>query len=649
MSRPKIDLKELAARESEQIEWKRQVASVEKVLETITAFANDFQNLGGGYVVCGAEEMKDQHGFQAVAYVGLDASRFKEVEGKVMADARTKIDPPVTPLVEELPAETEGRRVLVFIIPASGHAHSYRSGGDDVSTYYVRIGRETIEARNGVLRELLVRRQALAPWDRRLNEKAALDDIDLLVFRELMQEIDMWNPSTSVEDYFSDSVRISEFVPALGGTRPLDSVTRPRNFALLLFGKSPTSFFPGGFCKFSVYPGHDRGEASAERHELTGSLVSQARKLLDLLKPQVYTAFDKQSPEANAPKYPERALQEAVINALVHRDYESDEPTSVTVFSDRVEIRSPGGLPRTVSGEKFQAGTAAPSWRNQSLAYFFNKLHLAQAEGQGIPTILRTMKQLGSPNPLFEIDNGSVTCVLPAHPRHQMIRHVAEIERLLIQQDYTAADSLLTDLLEKNPGSARLLELYAQVCSLQKRAEKLGEFLLKHGLKAPDMPVPTLYQVADVLLDSSDAAHRQLGNEWLSHVANSRLETGEVKRVALALRKVGNNEKAIQVISRYLSASDHLDSASLFDIRARAKTDLAKKCMETGRNYRLSTEIKRKAWEQCRQYLAEAQQDLIRALEIVDDPREKEFTESALEFVRQMKANAERPPRRRSR
>lgn len=647
MNKPRIDLKELAARESEQIEWKKQVASIPDVLETITAFANDFQNLGGGYVICGAEEQKDQHGFQTVAYLGLDANRFKEVEGKVMADARAKIDPPVTPLVEELPTEHEGRRVLVFIVPATGLAHSYRSGGEDVSTYYVRLGRETVEARNGVLRELLVRRQAMPPWDRRLNDSATLEDIDLLVFRDLLQDIGVWNPSTSVEDYFSERVRISEFVPPLGGSRPLDSLPRPRNFALLLFGKSPTRFFPGSFCKFSVYPGTDRGEASAERHELTGSLVSQARKLLDLLKPQAYTAFDKQSPEANASKYPERALQEAVINALVHRDYELDEPTSVTVFSDRVEIRSPGALPRTVNREKFEAGVAAPSWRNQSLAYFFNKLHLAQAEGQGIPTILRTMKQLGSPNPLFEIDESSVTCVLPAHPRHQLMRHVAEIERLLIQQDYTAADSLLTDLLQKNPGNARLLELFAQVCSLERRPEKLGQFILTHGLRSPDMPVSTLYQVGEVLLDSTDPVHRNLGSDWLNQVASHRLEAGEVKRVALALRKIGNDEKAVQVITRYLSASDHLDSASLFDIRARAKTDLAKKCMETGRSRQVSPEMKRKAWEQCRQYLDEAHQDLVRALEIVDDPREREFSEEALTFVQQMKKWAERPPRRR--
>jgi predicted HTH transcriptional regulator len=150
--------------------------------------------------------------------------------------------------------------------------------------------------------------------------------------------------------------------------------------------------------------------------------VGQAKSALDILKTHVSTLFDKESPEPNASKYPERALQEAVINAIVHRDYEQEDPTSITVFDDRVEIRSPGALPRSVDKDKFLAGKASPSWRNQSLAYFFNKLQLAQAEGQGIPTIIRTMKQLGSPAPQFDLEEAAVTCVLPAHPRHESVR-----------------------------------------------------------------------------------------------------------------------------------------------------------------------------------------------------------------------------------
>ncbi len=420
----KIDLKELASRESEQVEWKKNVANIEDVIRTVTAFSNDFQNMGGGYVVCGAEETKDEHGFQKVTYPGLTSGRLKEIEGKVMSDARNKIDPAVTPIVVELPGENEGYRVLVFIIPATGHAHSYRPSGKESSTYYVRLSRETVEAKNGVLRELLVRKHALAPWDRRLAERAGIEDIDLLAFREVLQQIGAWNPSIEIEEYFSDAMRISDFIPSMGGKRSLDPAIHPRNFALLLFGNEPTRFFSGAWTKVSFYPGKDRSERTAERHDLTGTIVGQARKALELLKTHASTAYDKESLEPNISKYPERALQEAIINAIVHRDYEEEDPISITVFSDRVEIRSPGALVRSVNKDKFLLGHASPSWRNQSLAYFFNKLQFAQAEGQGIPTIIRTMRQLGSPAPQFELEEFAVTCTLPAHPRHEMIKYL---------------------------------------------------------------------------------------------------------------------------------------------------------------------------------------------------------------------------------
>jgi predicted HTH transcriptional regulator len=67
-----VDLKTLYSRESERVEWKENVADIDNIIKTIRAFANDFLNLGGGYIVCGAREGKDEHGFQkTLAHVGF--------------------------------------------------------------------------------------------------------------------------------------------------------------------------------------------------------------------------------------------------------------------------------------------------------------------------------------------------------------------------------------------------------------------------------------------------------------------------------------------------------------------------------------------------------------------------------------------------
>ena len=416
-----VDLKELSQRESERVEWKENVADIEDLIKTAVAFANDYSNLGGGYIICGAKEIKDEHGFQKLIKTGLASSRLKEIEGKVLTDLREKVFPSIVPVIDEIPVD-EKRRILVFIIPGSKEAHSYRARGKDSSTYYVRIGRETREARNSILRELLLLKSQNEPWDKRINNQAVIEDIDLIVLREYLQEMKVWDSNKALEDYLSEINRISSFVPSLAGKIQLTGILKPKNFTLLLFSKDPLKYFSGAFAVFSIYRGKDRSEPTAVRHEITGNIVEQAKKCIELLNSESYTFFDKTDTVPNQLKYPARALQEAVINCFAHRDYEIQQPIRITIFIDRIEIYSPGALPRAINREKFLAGRATPYWRNQTLAYFFNKLQLAQAEGQGIPTILRTMREQGCPEPIFYIETESLLCILPAHPRHVVLK-----------------------------------------------------------------------------------------------------------------------------------------------------------------------------------------------------------------------------------
>jgi predicted HTH transcriptional regulator len=421
-----IDLSELSLRESERVEWKENgddIDVVKKIVKTISAFANDISNFGGGYVVCGAKEIKDDYGFPKVQYKGLTANKLKEIEGKVTQHCRDYIHPALSPIIEEIiNPEDSSTRILVFVILASPDAHIYRDG--QTSTYYVRISRETREAKNGILTQLLIKKQKIEYFDKRVNNTATEADIDILLFRDSMQEMGLLFPEKSLADYFSDREQIAELIAPLFVRTGLDNILRPRNFTLLMFGKkaSITALFTEAYTVLSIYRGIDRSESTAERYIFTGSIIEQAKKSIELLNSQIYTAFDKNSNKPNQVKYPIRALQEAVINAIVHRDYEISEPIRITVFINRIEIQSPGALHWGVDREKFLQGRASPKWRNQSFAYLFNKLQLAQSEGQGIPTIIRTMKEEGCPAPIFEIESESLTCILPANPRHQLIR-----------------------------------------------------------------------------------------------------------------------------------------------------------------------------------------------------------------------------------
>ncbi|MDR2470975.1 MAG: ATP-binding protein, partial [Treponema sp.] len=234
-----IDLKELSVRESEKIEWKEtgdDPKIIQSIVKTISALANDLSNFGGGYVVCGAKESKDQYGFQKVLYTGLTSSKIREIEGKVLQHCRDHVHPSIAPIIEEVDnPEEKSKRILVFIVMASPHAHTYRDG--EKTAYYVRTGRETREARNGILTQLLTAKQRIEPFDRRPNPNTAETDMDLLFLRDCVLEMKLRDDSRPLDVYLSDREQIAEFVPPLLAKKKLDDSLCLRNFTLFLFGK----------------------------------------------------------------------------------------------------------------------------------------------------------------------------------------------------------------------------------------------------------------------------------------------------------------------------------------------------------------------------------------------------------------------------
>lgn len=644
-----IELNELAKRESERVEWKENVADIEDVIKTIVAFANDYSNLGGGYVVCGAKEGKDVHGFQKVTYQGLTANRLREIREKTLSDCRSKVDPEIVPRIEELPVPAdESKRILVFIIPATNHAHSYRARGKDASTYYIRSGSNTIEARNGLLRELLVRKRQIDPWDRRINPQSTLEQIDLIIFRDYLQEMGLWSANKALEDYISDKEKLSDFTPPLAGKIGLESTLRLKNFAILMFGKKPLDFFYGAYAIFSTYKGRDRSEPTGERQLITGTIIQQARRLIELLNAESYTAFDKATDTPNQVKYPSIALKEAVVNALVHRDYESDQPVRVTIFVDRIEIFSPGGLPIQVDREKFKAGKATAYWRNQALNYLFNRLQLAQAEGQGIPTILKAMREEGCPPPVFEIETESVTCILPAHPRHQILREIHDVENKIVLRNYTAAYDKLEEILEKDAYNFRALELFCEVNNLLETPQQAYEFIRANNLDFNKINPGTLIVIAETLASIPENKEiAGLAESLLNKAIAGRLEEKQIIKVAYSLKKLGENEKVENFINDIFVTHPNLSkNSSLLQQRARAKIDLAKICEQSAKDRNHNKNIRARAWEQLRRYLHEAEKDLYYALEYTESPIEKDWLLRDLHFLQDMKKASQKPKNR---
>ncbi len=636
---PRIDLQELSRRESEQIEWKENVADIDDVVRTLSAFANDLQNLGGGYVVCGAREDRDVHGFPALVRTGLDAARLHELEGKVLTRCREQVSPQIAPLIEQLATDAEDRRLLVFIQPATGQARTFRSKSDG-GKHWIRVSGHTIEARNGLLRELLVRKGALEPWDRRPCNGATVDDLDLLALRDALQQMRMFSAQEGVEPFLSEHRQLSPFVPPLCVREPLTAVLRPRNFAVLLFGREIQRFIPGAVSLFSIYPGADRSDPHSERREFAGNLLEQTRRLTEQLDVQTYTAFDKNNPSApNATKYPQRALYEAMGNALAHRDYELPDPTRVTVFADRIEILSPGSLPLGMDPTAFREGRSGPKWRNQTLAWFFNKLQIAQAEGQGIPTILRVMHEVGCPPPTFDVDDIRVLCTLPAHPRHATLRDLRVAEQSLALGETRRAQQQVGVILARDPLNARALQLFAEIHQALGDPNPVADFVARHREQLDVLAPTVLVQLAEGLgrgEDSSDR-DRSLAQHLLSVASRGRLEERELRRIAIAMLRA-DPKAADELLERHLREHPEWQQrAAVRQLRGDVRIGLAKRCRAAARVAHIPPATRRRAWQQFHSYLAEAENELREALALSVDAGLTEQIQRNLAYLEELR------------
>ena len=176
------------------------------------------------------------------------------------------------------------------------------------------------------------------------------------------------------------------------------------NLALLLSEQCPHTI------KVAVFEGEDQS-VFKDRREFSGSLLHQMNEAYDYLDHynQIHATFDKLL-RIDRRDYPEEALREALMNLLVHRDYAFHASGLISVYTDRIEFVSIGGLLPGILLEDVMAGVSV--CRNQNLANVFYRLRLIEAYGTGIKKI---MNAYGGTEltPLIETTHNTFKVILP--------------------------------------------------------------------------------------------------------------------------------------------------------------------------------------------------------------------------------------------
>lgn len=176
---------------------------------------------------------------------------------------------------------------------------------------------------------------------------------------------------------------------------------------LLLVGKNPRFFLPGAYVQYLELPGTSLTEIPVDQAEVAGDMQSVLKELLGRLRLVIKTAMVQVNPlqEKLAPNYPEGAIRELLMNAVMHRNYNSNSPIRFYVFADHIEIQNPGGLYGEATLANFPTRN---SYRNPVIAEALKSLGFVNRFGYGVQRAQALLAENGNSPAEFQFDEHSV-------------------------------------------------------------------------------------------------------------------------------------------------------------------------------------------------------------------------------------------------
>lgn len=354
--------------ESESVELK--VIVVEDIKKEIIAFAN----CEGGKLYIGVQDDKTVSGLDNPDETALQISNM----------IRDAIKPDLTMFLHYETLVIDGKKIVAVDIQQGTERPYYiAKKGLRPEGVYVRQGYSSVPATNTVIRRMI-------------------KETDGDYFEE-MRSLEQNLTFESAKKIFAE--RNVKFGPAQMKT--LGIVTQDgvyTNLGLLLSDQCVHTI------KAAVFQGTKQNEFK-DRKEFSGSLFQQMDEVYDFIdfRNQTHSTFDKLY-RIDRRDYPETAVREALLNLLVHREYSFSASTFISIYTDRIEFTSIGGLVNGVSLKDITMGISV--CRNTKLANVFYRLELIEAYGTGIIKIMDAYEGTGM-TPQIETSDNAFKIILP--------------------------------------------------------------------------------------------------------------------------------------------------------------------------------------------------------------------------------------------
>ncbi len=374
--------------------------SRDDLADEIAAFAN----ANGGVLLCSVTDAGEVQGMSREQLVELDSLLVEVSSDSIRPSVRIRT------YHKQLP---DGRRLLLVDVPEGDSQHDSPGGS------YVRVGgskrrmtsdeRLRLAQRRGQARFLSFDEQAVPGTG----------------FKTLAESL--WKPLLSAEGA-ADPESALEKLALL--TTDEAGIPRATVAGVLLCTRNPEQWLPNACITATRYRGRDRASGQIDAQEITGPLNRQISDAVAFAVRNMQVAARKEPARVDLPQYSDKVLFEALVNAVVHRDYSlRGSRIRLSMFADRLEIQSPGSLPNNLTVESMATRQAT---RNEALASVLGRMPIGEVRGSedrqyflerrgdGVPIIRRETRELCGKLPEYRlIDESEVCLIIPAAAQEQ--------------------------------------------------------------------------------------------------------------------------------------------------------------------------------------------------------------------------------------
>ena len=393
-----LDIKNIKA-ETQNIELKAaEKGCPTRLFDTLSAFSNQDE---GGVMIFGIDE--------AEGYAVKGVYDAQDLQKKVTEQCK-QMEPSVRALFTI--CDIEGKTIVSAEIPGVDISERpvFYKGVGRIKGSYIRVGESDEPMSEYEIYSYEAFRKRIRD-DVRVVENAKFNMID----KNRMERY--FSAVRSERKNLAENVSEEEILELMG----IAIEGNPTLAGLMTFSKYPQAYFPQ-FCVTAVsLPGTELGavgedgERFIDNRRITGAIPDMLEEAVEFVRrnSRTKTIINDNGQRVDKPEYPVKAVREAILNALVHRDYSihtENVPVRIEMYRDRMEIINSGGLYGKITIDAL--GKVRPETRNAALANILELLNVTENRYSGIPTMRSEFASAGLPAPIFSVVHGEFKVVM---------------------------------------------------------------------------------------------------------------------------------------------------------------------------------------------------------------------------------------------